>query len=162
MLSLIDRYSDKKECHILWTTRDRHMVKHFNSMLRKCHSTVWFTNKDINAKQQFQELQHTLSSTLKADIETASVATASANSSAHGSTQDLNGIECGPTNMNDTGTATVNDSVNTVYGSERDRVTTDIVTLLEQGWPTHWNRLTAKTPTNGTCRRTTKQVISTT
>jgi Ferric reductase NAD binding domain len=162
MLSLIDKYSDQKECHILWTTRDRHMVKHFNAMLRKCHSTVWFTNKDINAKQQFEQLQHTLNSTLKQEIDSA--ATTSTNTSYHSSSQDLNNIESNGT----TSTTHVTNSSNginssndtgTNISSERDRVSADIVTLLEQGWPTHWNRQLTKTPTNGTRRRTTKQVM---
>eukprot|EP00953_Heterococcus_sp_UTEX-ZZ885_P031263 16424-Heterococcus_DN1.PRE.2 len=161
MLSLIDKYSDKKECHILWTTRDRHMVKHFNAMLRKCHSTVWFTNKDINAKQQFEQLQDTLNSTLKLEIDSA--ATASTNTSYHSSSQDLNNIESGGTTStthvtNSSNGSNKSNDTSIHISSERDRVSADIVTLLEQGWPTHWNRQLTKTPTNGTRRSTTKQV----
>eukprot|EP00953_Heterococcus_sp_UTEX-ZZ885_P020441 11437-Heterococcus_DN1.PRE.1 len=160
MLSLIDKYSDKKECHILWTTRDRHMVKHFNAMLRKCHSTVWFTNKDINAKQQFEQLQDTLNSTLKLEIDSA--ATASTNTSYHSSSQDLNNIESGGTTStthvtNSSNGSNKSNDTSIHISSERDRVSADIVTLLEQGWPTHWNRQLTKTPTNGTRRSTTKQ-----
>jgi hypothetical protein len=162
MLSLIDKYSDKKECHILWTTRDRHMVKHFNTMLRKCHSTVWFTNKDSNAKDQFEQLQDTLNSTLKIEIETsASAATASTHTSNHSSSQGLDSIESGGIAGSINSRSVSNSSNGTsVVSSEHDRVSTAIVTLLEQGWPTHWNRQLTKTPTNGTRRRTSKQVIT--
>jgi Ferric reductase NAD binding domain len=34
MLSLINRYSETKEVHLLWTTRDRHMIRHFRTMVR--------------------------------------------------------------------------------------------------------------------------------
>jgi hypothetical protein len=161
MLSLIDKYSDKKECHILWTTRDRHMVKHFNAMLRKCHSTVWFTNKDSNAEDQFEQLQDTLNSTSKLEIDSA--ATASINTSYHSSGQDLNNIESGGTTStthvtNSSSGSNKSNDTSIHISSERDRVSADIVTLLEQGWPTHWNRQLTKTPTNGTRRRTTKQV----
>jgi ferredoxin-NADP reductase len=33
MLSLINRYSETKEVHLLWTTRDRHMIRHFRTMV---------------------------------------------------------------------------------------------------------------------------------
>jgi hypothetical protein len=145
MLSLIDRYSDKKECHILWTTRDRHMVKHFNSMLRKCHSTVWFTNKDFNAKQQFEQLEHTLNAPALKSVDANSSGTSSKVSSTitskHSSTHDLSNAECGIGGTSSafsapTSSANICDDSN----NRRDRATTDIVTLLEQGWPSHWNK----------------------
>jgi ferredoxin-NADP reductase len=41
MLSLLDKYSGQKQLHLLWATRDKHMIKHFAPALRQCRSTVW-------------------------------------------------------------------------------------------------------------------------
>jgi ferredoxin-NADP reductase len=41
MLSLMDKYCGHKQLHLLWATRDKHMIKHFAPALRQCRSTVW-------------------------------------------------------------------------------------------------------------------------
>jgi hypothetical protein len=119
------------------------------------------TNKDINAKQQFEQLQRTLSlatttttTTTSVDTSTSAAASSKAStiSSMHSSTQDLSNAECGG-NVLTAATSSVN--ISDESDDCRDRVTTDIVTLLEQGWPSQWNKGAASadvasTTANGT------------
>eukprot|EP00953_Heterococcus_sp_UTEX-ZZ885_P009112 5405-Heterococcus_DN1.PRE.1 len=53
--------------YVLWATRDRHMIKHFAPLMQQCNCTIWYTNTDGNAIDDFTKLQLELSAGVGAD-----------------------------------------------------------------------------------------------
>lgn len=66
-LILDERNTAAIQIYVLWATRDRHMIKHFAPLMLQCNCTIWFTNTDGDAANEFTKLQLELSAGAGAD-----------------------------------------------------------------------------------------------